>query len=176
MKKILWYIFIQFKYGRIFNIKKNLFLYVHKYKLKKCGKDVSMHPNVEIRSHENIEIGDNVSINHNTELYGGGGISIGNGTMLSYYVTILSDSRSFRGECPLKSPKRTLDRIQKKVTLGDDVWVGTKAIILPGISIGDHAIVAAGAVVTKNVAEWSIVAGNPARVVGSRLNMKENDA
>lgn len=140
-------------------------------KLKSCGKNVSIHPNVEIRSHENIEIGENVSINHNSELYGGGGISIGEGTMLSYFVTVLSDSRSYMGDMPLKSSKRATERIRKKTTIGKDVWIGTKAILLPGVIVGDFAIVAAGSVVTKNVDQWNIVAGNPARVVGSRLNI-----
>ena len=54
------------------------------------------------------------------------------------------------------------------VVLGDKVWVGYRAIILPGIVIGEGAVVAAGAVVTKDVAPYTIVAGNPARIIGER--------
>lgn len=144
-------------------------LYVHRIKLKSCGSGVSIHPNVEIRSHENIEIGNRVSINHNSELYGGGGICIGDGTMISYYVTILSDSRSFLGKKPLKSKERNSERISRKTYIGKDVWLGTKCTVMPGVKIGDHAIVASGAVVTKNVEEWAIVGGNPAKKIGSRL-------
>jgi acetyltransferase-like isoleucine patch superfamily enzyme len=54
------------------------------------------------------------------------------------------------------------------VIIGDRVWIGYRAIILPGISIGDGAVVGAGSVVTRDVAPYSIVAGNPARVVGER--------
>ena len=143
-------------------------MYIHRIKLKSCGTGVSVHPNVEIRSHENIDIGNRVSINHNSELYGGGGISIGDGTMLSYYVTVLSDSRSYMGEEPLKSEKRKTERIRKKTIIGKDAWLGTKCTIMPGVVIGDHAIVASGAVVTKNVGEWDIVGGNPAKKIGSR--------
>lgn len=170
IKKIIWFLFIHFRSGRIFSLKKKIMLYIHRIKLKSCGKNVSIHPNVEIRNHSNIEIGNNVSINHNTELYGGGGIIIGDDSMLSYYVTILSDSRTFQGRDPLKSPKRKGKRIKKKTTIGKDVWVGTKAVVMPGVTLGDHSIVAAGSVVTKDVDQWSIVGGNPAKKIGTRLD------
>ena len=54
------------------------------------------------------------------------------------------------------------------VTIGDRAWIAYRAIILPGVTIGEGAVVAAGAVVTKDVEPWAIVAGNPARVVGQR--------
>jgi len=54
------------------------------------------------------------------------------------------------------------------VTIGDRVWIAYRAIILPGITVGEGAVVAAGAVVTKEVAPYAIVAGSPARVVGER--------
>jgi acetyltransferase-like isoleucine patch superfamily enzyme len=170
MKRILWWLYVHFHSGYAFQLKKWINLYVHKIKLKSCGKNVSLHPNVEIRGHSKIEIGDQVSINHNCELYGGGGISIGNGTMLSYYVTVLSDSRSFMGKEPLKDPVRKKGRILKKTTIGNDVWIGTKATIMPGVTIHDHAVVAACSVVTKDVESWDIVAGNPAKRIGSRLD------
>ena len=54
------------------------------------------------------------------------------------------------------------------VVIGDRVWIGYRAIILPGVSIGEGAVVGAGAVVTKNVEPYAIVAGNPARKIGER--------
>lgn len=167
--KLLFYLYTHLHSGYFFQIQKSVMTYIHKSRFKSCGKGLSLHPNVEIREHSGIEIGDNVSINHNTELYGGGGISIGSGTMLSYYVTVLSDSRSFLGTEPLKSAKRNGERVRKKTIIGNDVWIGTKAIIVPGVTVHDHAIVAAGAVVTKDVEAWSIVGGNPAKKIGSRL-------
>ena len=53
---------------------------------------------------------------------------------------------------------------EKPVTIGDDVWIGGRVIILPGVKIGSHSVVGAGSVVTKDVPEWSIAAGNPATV------------
>ena len=54
------------------------------------------------------------------------------------------------------------------VTIGDDVWIGFGACVLPGVSVGRGSIVAAGAVVTKDVPDWTIVGGVPAKVIGSR--------
>ena len=53
----------------------------------------------------------------------------------------------------------------KPVVIGDDVWIGANAVILPGVKIGTHSIVAAGAVVTKDVPKYSLVAGVPAKVI-----------
>lgn len=134
-------------------------------RFKQHGLNVDIHPSVEIRTPENLTIGDNTNINHGTEIYAGGGISIGSGTMLAYEVFVMSDSRTFLGETPLKEQK---GRIKKPVEIGSDVWIGARATILPGVNIGDHAIVAAGSVVTKSVNEWEIVGGNPAKVIGKR--------
>jgi len=141
-----------------------------KPRLKSCGVKVDIHPSCEIRNPENVIIGDRTNINHGSELYGGGGISIGTGTMIAYKVFIMSDSRTFRGDLPLKQQK---GRIKKEVKIGNDVWIGARATILPGVRISDHAIVAAGAVVTKNVREWEIVGGNPAKVIGNRLHNEQ---
>lgn len=173
INKLLIYSWHQLNSGKVFQFYKYIIFYFHKIQFKECGTNVSIHPNVEIRNHENIVIGNNVSINHNSELYGGGGIEIGDGTMLSYYVTVLSDSRSFMGEDPLKSPNRLSERIYKKTIIGKDVWIGTKATIMPGVRIHDHAIVATGAVVTKEVMEWEIVGGNPAKHIGNRRSVKK---
>ena len=130
------------------------------------GNQVTIHPDVYIRNPERLSIGDKSNINHGSELYCAGGIEIGNNTMLAYRVTVFSDTRTYKGKEPLKS--RT-DRILKKTTIGNDVWIGANAIILGGITVGNHAVVAAGAVVTKNVSEWDIVGGNPAKVIGNRI-------
>lgn len=60
------------------------------------------------------------------------------------------------------------DTEEKPVTIGDDVWIGSNVIILPGVKIGSHSVIGAGAVVTKDTDEYSIVAGNPAKVVKMR--------
>ena len=59
---------------------------------------------------------------------------------------------------------------ERPVVIGNDVWIGGRVIILPGVKIGDGAIVGAGSVVTRDVSEYDIVAGNPARVIKNRKN------
>lgn len=142
--------------------------YLFKYKLAnwaKIANGVTIHHSVYIRNPEGLIVNENSNINHGCELYCAGGIEIGKGTMIAYQVMIMSDSREFMGTNPLKGRK---GRTKKKVWIGDDVWIGARAIIMPGIKVGNHAIVAAGAVVTRDVSEWEIVGGNPARVIKRR--------
>ena len=61
-------------------------------------------------------------------------------------------------------------RKNKAVVIGNDVWIGANVIILPGVNIGDGAVIAAGAVVTKNVGPYEIVGGNPAKLIKKRFN------
>ncbi|MET2984692.1 acyltransferase [Aureibaculum conchae] len=167
--KILWIIYNQFKYGYGEKFRVYLKIFFWKRFLKNVGANLFIHPSVLIRRAEGISIGDNVNINHGSELYGGGGLTIGNGSMIAYNVMVFTDSRQFKSNQNLKSLK---GRVAKPVIIGSDVWIGAGSIIVPGVVISDHAIVAAGSVVTKNVNEWDIVAGNPAIKVGSRIENK----
>lgn len=163
----MWLIYYEFNYGygQVFRKRWKAFFWSHY--LKSVGAKPSIHPTVLLRGAENIEIGNNVNLNHGTELYGNGGISIGDNSMLAYNVMVFSDSRKFKGKELLKSIK---GRDLAPVSIGADVWIGAGAIIMPGVQIADHAIVAAGSVVTRNVGEWEIVGGNPAVVISSRLS------
>ena len=168
---MLWRIYHFYHYGLGERIRKKIKLLFWKQYLKSVGKSVTIHPTVLIRGAENIQIGDNSNINHGSEIYGAGGITIGQGTMLAYNVMVFSDSRHYKSQAPLKSLK---GRIKNPVVIGNDVWIGANAIIMPGIHIADHAIIAAGAVVTKSVEEWDIVGGNPAKKIGSRIEVPSN--
>lgn len=112
-------------------------------------------------------IGRRVAINEfNNIRAGGGAITIGDGCLISQYVSIIATNHSTaRGVMMRDQP---WDTAQTHVALGNDVWIGTHAVVLPGVTIGDGVVVAAGAVVTENVVSCSIVAGVPARVVGRR--------
>ena len=57
---------------------------------------------------------------------------------------------------------------QKPVKIGDDVWIGQRVIIMPGVKIEDHAVIGAGSIVTKDISAWSVVAGVPASVLKTR--------
>lgn len=164
--RLLWIVYNQFTYGIGERLRKRWKMFFWRQYLKEVGTNSSIHPSVLIRGAENIQIGSNVNINHGSEIYGAGGLTIGDGSMIAYNVMIFTDSRKFKSDQPLKSLK---GRIRKQVVIGEDVWVGAGAIILPGVSLGDHSIVSAGSVVTKDVEEWEIVGGNPAKRISHRL-------
>ena len=64
------------------------------------------------------------------------------------------------------------NRPSAPVWIGDDVWIGTRVIILPGVKVGNHAVIGAGAVVAKDVPPWAVVAGNPAEIIRYRSQPK----
>jgi maltose O-acetyltransferase len=110
-----------------------------------------------------VEIGNNSGIGDNAWL---GAVKIGDNVMMAPNVTILSRNHVFEDKLiPMSKQGVTEDN---PVIISDDVWIGTRAIILPGVTIGKGSIIGAGAVVTKNVPEYTIVAGNPARVIKQR--------
>ena len=91
-----------------------------------------------------------------------GPVTIGSHVNLAQGITITALNHSFED-----TAKRIDEQgiTTKQVIIGDDVWIGTNAVILPGVTIGRHSVVAAGAVVTKDVPEHSLVAGVPAKII-----------
>lgn len=114
---------------------------------------------------ENIRIGDWVFIGPSSFIEGKGTVSIGDGSIISSRVVVLSSNHNHRERSviPYGGPD-----VLRPVHIGRAVWIGFGAIVLPGVSLGDCCIVGAGAVVTRDVPEGAIVAGNPAVSVGSR--------
>ncbi len=107
--------------------------------------------------HGRLEIGDDVFLNQGSNVYAALEVVIGSGTIVADLASI-SDTDFHplqEGDEPRVAPVR----------LGEDVWVGRGATVLPGVSIGAHAMVAAGAVVTSDVPDRTVVAGVPARPV-----------
>lgn len=134
------------------------------------GHRASIAANVFI--HGPVEIGDEVSINARVSIDGSAaGVRIGAGTRIATGATIfafnhaLDPARSIR-EQPVTS---------KGIAIGADVWIGANAGVTDGVTVGDHAVVGMGAVVTRDVPPWAIVAGAPARVIGDRRERKGPD-
>lgn len=107
---------------------------------------------------KNIHLGENVFINSGCRFQDQGGIYIGNDVLIGHNVVLATLNHE-------ENPQKRGNLIPGKIKIGNDVWIGSNATILAGVTIGDGAIIAAGAVVTKDVAENTIVGGVPAKYI-----------
>jgi acetyltransferase-like isoleucine patch superfamily enzyme len=104
----------------------------------------------------NLTIGHNVQVNNNVYLDFSGDLIINDNCLISEETKIYTHSHGYD---PRSTP------IPQPSIIGRDVWIGSRAMLMAGVNIGDGAIIAAGSVVTKDVPAYSIVAGNPAKVI-----------
>ena len=112
-----------------------------------------------------VTIGDDSGIGKDCELHGE--VHIGNHVMMAAECVFYTRNHEFaRIDVPMNQQGETE---AKPIYIGDDVWLGRRVMVMPGVHIGEGCIIAAGAVVTKDVPAFSIVAGVPAKVIGSRL-------
>lgn len=133
---------------------------------KHAGKNINIEKGAYFGDGWQIEIGDNSGIGINCQVCGP--VKIGDNVMMGPEVVILTKNHKFeRLDIPML---RQGYYPPKPVSIENDVWIGTRAIILPGVTIGKGAIIGAGTVVTKDVPEYSIVCGNPGRVVKHRTD------
>ncbi len=114
---------------------------------------------------ENISIGRGVSINDNVFINGAGGFEIQDGSGIAYGTAVISEDHEIGDP---RIPIREQPKIPAKVTIEKQVWVAANCTILKGVTIGEGSVVAAGSVVTRSVPPYSIVGGNPARVMRKR--------
>lgn len=110
-----------------------------------------------------ISIGANSSVNPFTHI--AGNVTIGEGVRIAGLVSIYGFNHGFgRVDIPIFKQPHT----SKGVVIGDGTWIGANAVVIDGVTVGEHSIIAAGSVVTKDVPKYSIVAGNPAKVIKNR--------
>lgn len=133
------------------------------------GRPIRIGPRSTVGAHAFLHgpltIGADVSINARSSLDGGAmGITIGDGCRIASGATIYAFDHQLAPDRFVREQPVT----SKGITLGVDVWVGANAGITDGVTIGDHAVIGMGAVVTSDVPAWAIVGGVPARVVGDR--------
>jgi maltose O-acetyltransferase len=132
--------------------------------LAQCGRGVEIKAKVYFGRGRGIRLGDRCRLGKNCVL--NPGVVVGSDTLISPEVVIYTLMHRFESrEIPVRDQGY---HELLPVVIGPDVWVGSRSIILPGITIGQGAIVGAGSVVTRDVESWAIVAGNPARFVGWR--------
>lgn len=127
-----------------------------------AGKDINIEKGASIGYA--LSIGDRSSVGVNSEI--NGTVTIGSDVMMGPEVVIYTKNHEFIS--------RDLTMIEQgfretqPVVIGDDVWIGRRVIILPGVHIGTGAVIGAGAVVAKDIPEYAIAVGNPVRVIGYR--------
>ncbi len=135
-----------------------------RHMLGKCGKNVNVERRAFFSSGQQITIGDRSGLGENCRI--GGSVAIGNDVMMGLNVTIWTQNHNFSNtDIPMNQQGF---KPEQPVTIHDDVWIGSHVIILAGVTIGRGAILAAGAIVTKNVPEYAIVGGNPAKIIKFR--------
>lgn len=166
--------------------------YIQKKRFRKFGENtIIAKPFLQLSGCNNIEIGENTTILSNCRLcvYGNGSntdyISIGDNCYIGFGFTALASSKAKvvignnvlfasnvivtnenHGMDPENSvPYMNQELSAKDVNIGDGCWIGEKVCVLPGVSIGTKCVIGAGSVVTKSIPDYSIAAGNPAKVL-----------
>lgn len=118
----------------------------------------SMFPPFNADCGKNIFLGEGVFINSGCKFQDQGGIFLGDRCLIGHNVVLATLNHHM-------DPKHCGGMTPRPIRLGNDVWIGSGSIVLPGVTIGNGAVVAAGSVVTKDVEADTVVAGNPARII-----------
>lgn len=121
-------------------------------------ESLGMFPPFSTDFGKNTTVGERVFINAGCKFQDQGGISIGNDCLIGHNVTLCTINHD-------PCPERRADMVFRPIRIADKVWIGANATVLPGVTIGEGAIIAAGAVVTKDVAPRTVVGGVPAKVI-----------
>ena len=128
-------------------------------KLKYCGEKVEILKGVIIKYPHSVSIDKYTWIGENTFIMGGGNIHIGEYCQIANNVIIVSINHKINGE-------KYFDNVEfADIKIGNNVWIGSNAIILPGVKIGDNSIIAAGAVVHKDIPFNVVVGGVPCKIL-----------
>lgn len=128
--------------------------------LGKCGKNTVLGRGFRCDYGYNIEAGDNFYVNYNVVILDVCKVKIGDNCLIAPQAGIYTAAH------PLDpTVRRSGLEYGRPVTIGNDVWIGGGARILPGVTLGDNVVVGAGAVVTKSFPSNVVIAGNPARVI-----------
>jgi maltose O-acetyltransferase len=130
---------------------------------KECGEEVNVERGADFSFGRHLSIGSRSGLGINCKARGP--ITIGKHVMMGPDVIILTRMHNFQD---VSQPMKFQGSEVSPVVIEDDAWIGTRVIVLPGCKIGKGAIVGAGAVVTKDIPEYAIVGGNPAKLIRYR--------
>lgn len=140
--------------------------FLYKISGVKIGKKSHLHTHIRIYNPKNISIGNDSIIGEFTVLDGREKLEIGSHVDIASEVMIYNSEHNING--------KYFEPISAKVKIEDYVFIGPRAIILPGVTIGKGAIIAAGAVVTKDVPPYAVMGGVPAKIIGERREKELN--
>ena len=137
--------------------------WVASHLLEDCGANINIENKAFFGDGKGIKIGDDSGLGVNCNVHGP--LVLGNNVMMGPDVVILTHTHKYDST---DAPMQLQGGEVKGVKIGNDVWIGMRAIIMPGVKIGDGVIIGAGAVVTKDVPDYAIVGGIPAKVIKYR--------
>lgn len=153
----------------------NYYNYTHVTPMRELGRHIGpgaeIAPNASIANPENITAGRVLHLGTGSFLWAGpsqrGRVVIGDDVTLGPRAMVTAANYRFNDGQPVRA--NAMD--EREIVIGNDVWIGAYAVILPGARIGHGAVIGAGSVVTGEIPDWAIAVGSPARVVGQRRIM-----
>ena len=151
---------------------KTLRLWFQKKKLNKIGVNSEIRPFVTINGTDSVIIGNNVIIQPGSILSAmpndvENGIEIEDNVLLAHNVSIYSATHNFKD---ISIPIKQQGYNASKVLIKQGSWIGVNSVIMPGITVGNNSVVASGAIVTKDVPDYCVVAGVPAKIIKNLKN------
>ena len=167
INKKVWYImYCIFGKNLPYSRRGKIFKKIRYFFAKKIIKEIGNNVNIETGAVFNpkIKIGDNSGIGVRCEIVGT--VEIGKNVMMGPEVIFYTQNHQFKDKS--KTIIEQGYEKEKKIIIEDDVWIGRRVIILPGVTIKKGTVIGAGAIVTKTFPEYSIIAGNPAKIIGHR--------
>ena len=151
---------------------KSIRVFLARQLLASCGENVNIESGADFYWGNNVYLGNHSDLGIDCEIHGE--THIGDHTIMGPQVAIWTGNHGIsRTDIPMMYQESTPE---EPVWIGNDVWIGSRSIILKGVHIGDHAVIGAGSVVTKNVPAWAIVAGNPAKIIRYRNGKNDGTA
>jgi acetyltransferase-like isoleucine patch superfamily enzyme len=152
-------VFFVFGLHKLLSIRNFFRIALWRQRLGRIGENTMIYPNVIIHSPQYVFMGANVSIAEFVHMWGGGRIFIGDNVMIASHVAITSQTHDV-------APSRRRENVCAAIVIEDNVWIGSHAVVLPGVHIGKDAVIAAGSIVIADVVSGTVVGGVPAKLLG----------
>jgi acetyltransferase-like isoleucine patch superfamily enzyme len=130
------------------------------------GLESFIKDDVTIKGFENMKIGNNTAINKGCYFNAIGGINIGNNVAIAHDCSFHTNSHNYFN---IKMPIGKQGQSYKEINIEDDVWIGCNTVILQGVTIGQGSVIGANSLVNKDIPNFSIAGGSPAKIIKKRI-------